>query len=217
LAEELQVHRAAAVGTAIIGDINVHSKRWLKYSTGESPEGALLQDICLSAGLKQIVTEPTREGILLDLVMTDIPGTEATVGGKVQDHQFVLTKFNFAVPESKSLEREVWNYGKADWTRSRERFAEHDREVLRRGTPSEAAKELTETILDYARECIGKRAMKEVRSTHPWMTEKVIEAKEKLREAEGTDKEKEESERCSEVLLEARTSYIKKTKEELET
>ena len=62
----------------------------------------------------------------MDLVMTDMPGTEATVGGKLHDHQFVLTKFNFVVPESKTMEREVWNYGRANWTRLSERLAEHD-------------------------------------------------------------------------------------------
>ena len=155
LAEELKLHRTGAIGTAIIGDVNVHSKRWLKYSPGESPEGTMLQEVCMSAGLKQIVTEPTRNEYLLDLVMTDIPGTEAFVGGKVQDHRFVLTKFNFKVPETQTLERQVWNYGKADWTRLKELLADHDWENLRSATPSAAALELTNSILEYAPECIG--------------------------------------------------------------
>ena len=110
LEEELQLYRPGAVGTAIIGDVNVHSKRWLKFSFGETPEGTMLHDVCLTAGLKQMVKEATREENLLDLVMTDIPETEIVVGGKVQDHKFVLTKFNFIVPETKTLQREVWNY-----------------------------------------------------------------------------------------------------------
>ena len=98
LSDELKAHRSSAVGTAIIGDVNVHIRRWLRFSSGESPEGILLQDICLSAGLQQSVKEPTRNDHLLDLVLTDIPGTEIMLGGKIQDHKFVLTKFNFSVP-----------------------------------------------------------------------------------------------------------------------
>ena len=48
---------------------------------------------------------PTRNDNLLDLVMTDIAGTEAEVGGKVQDHRFVLTKLKLRVPETKLVRR----------------------------------------------------------------------------------------------------------------
>ena len=137
----------------------------------------------MNEGLRQIVTEPTRESNLLDLVMTDIPETVATVGGKIQDHKFVLTKFTFNVPESKFIPREVWNYSKADWRRLKDLLAEHDWEDLRAGSSSEAAAKVTETILDYAGKCIGKRVVRETKSTHPWMTEEVIEAIAKKKEA----------------------------------
>ena len=126
MVEELKVHRQVAVGTAIIGDINVHSRRWLTFSSGETPEGTMLHDVCMEEGLRQIVAAPTRNENLLDLVLTDIPDTEATVGGKIQDHKFVLTKFNFRVPETEFMPREVWNYSKADWRRLKDLPAEHN-------------------------------------------------------------------------------------------
>ena len=94
---------------------------------------------------------------MLDLVLTDIPETETTVGGKVQDHKFVLTKFNFSIPATRVLHREVWNYAKADWTRLKDLLGDHDWSELKSMSPSEAAVSLTETILEYAQECIGKK------------------------------------------------------------
>ena len=124
--DELLVHRVGAVGTLIIGDVNVHSKRWLKHSSGETPEGTRLHEICQDEGLKQIVREPTRNEYLLDLVMTDIPKIEAEVGGKIQDHRYVLTKLKLTVPETEMLHREVWNYRKADWARLKDELQEQD-------------------------------------------------------------------------------------------
>ena len=37
--------------------------------------------------------------------MTDIPKTEAEVGGKIQDHRYVLTKLKLTVPETEMLHR----------------------------------------------------------------------------------------------------------------
>ena len=87
---------------------------------------------------------------------------------------------------------------------------------MRHATPNEAAAELTNTLLEYARECIGKRTLKEIKSTHPWMTERVVEAVAKKRGAEGTELEQTATEMCSKVILEARTAYTNKTKQELQ-
>ena len=65
-------------------------------------------------------------------------------------------------------------------------------------------------------ECIGKRTLKEMKSTHPWMTQQVVEAKARKREAEGTEHEKAMTEACGQVILEARTAYTERTKKELD-
>ena len=49
-----------AVGTIIAGDMNVHHKQWLKYSTGTSVEGRALSDVTCRMGLAQKVTRLTR-------------------------------------------------------------------------------------------------------------------------------------------------------------
>ena len=47
------------------------------------------------------------------------------------------------------------------------------------------------------------------------MTQQVVEAKARKREAEGTDQEKEMTEECSRIILETRTAYTERTKVEL--
>ena len=169
----------------------------------------------MSAGLQQSVKEPTRNDHLLDLVLTDIPGTEIMVGGKIQDHKSVLTKFNFSVPATQVLQREVWNYAKADWERLKDLLGDHDWSHLQTKSPSEAALSLTNTILDYSIACIAKRTLKETKCTHPWMNEKILEARARKREAEGTELEEAMTIRCSEVILQRRLAYIARTKIEL--
>ena len=44
-ADELRKFRIQAVAVMVIGDLNVHNKQWLKYSSGTTPEGCELQDI----------------------------------------------------------------------------------------------------------------------------------------------------------------------------
>ena len=83
-------------------------------------------------------------------------------------------------------------------------------------TPSAASLELTNKILEFSHECIGKQILKELKSTHPWMIEQVVEAKVRKRKAEGTEREKEETEKCSQIILQARIAYTEKTITELE-
>ena len=86
--KELSRLRGNIKGIVLMGDLNIHHRRWLRYSSrGETPEGRAFYDIATSMGLKQLIREPTHElGNLLDLVLTDMLGVEVRVGGKVQDH-----------------------------------------------------------------------------------------------------------------------------------
>ena len=118
--EELHRLRAQAVGTIVVGDVNVHSRRWLTHSAGESAEGKYLQEVCVAAGLRQLVQEPTRECMetkrkyLLDLVMTDMLDVEASVGQKVRDHNSVMVTVEQQIPLTETLARKTWNFKKAD-------------------------------------------------------------------------------------------------------
>ena len=69
LLAELRRLRCEFVGTILLGDINVHHRKWLRFSNDNTTIGERLHDICHEAGLKQVVNEPTRGDYLLDLVL----------------------------------------------------------------------------------------------------------------------------------------------------
>ena len=88
LKEEFGRLRKEAIGAIVIGDINVHCKTWLRFSDRNSIEGETLYEFCNEKGLKQIVREPTRDGILLDLILTGIPSVTYRRGVNIRDHHF---------------------------------------------------------------------------------------------------------------------------------
>ena len=86
----------------MLGDLNVHSIRWLTHSARESIEGRLLCEISDQLGLRQFVKEPTRGKHILDLVFTDVPDCTARPGAAVADPKSVLTQVKFKIPETAS-------------------------------------------------------------------------------------------------------------------
>ncbi len=72
LVDEMRRLRPECVGVILVGDVNIHHKKWLKYSRENSTLGERLWGICRETGLKQCVRDPTRQKYLLDLVMSDV-------------------------------------------------------------------------------------------------------------------------------------------------
>jgi len=59
-ADELQRLREQALGVIILGDLNLHSQRWLTFSAGNTNEAGLMREICMKEGLRQLLREPTQ-------------------------------------------------------------------------------------------------------------------------------------------------------------
>ena len=77
--EEKQSHATNAAGCVLLGDLNIHHRKWLKYSNRNSLEGQELCVVCMELGLAQLVHEPTRGDHLLDLVLSSFSGVKAGV------------------------------------------------------------------------------------------------------------------------------------------
>ena len=112
---EWRAHAAGAVGTVLIGDCNVHARRWLTYSNGETKEGDALRQMCEDVGALQMVRKPTRGPYLLDLAMTDMAGAEAVLEPGLSDHEMVQLKIDLSIPASVVVERKVYDYSRGDW------------------------------------------------------------------------------------------------------
>ena len=102
------------MGLCILGNLNVHSVRWLTNSGREIIEGRLSRDLSDRLGLRPLVTEPIHGKYLLDLVVTDVLDCTAKPCTAVADHKEVLTHVKFKIPETASHARDVWHFSEAD-------------------------------------------------------------------------------------------------------
>ena len=90
LRAEVARHKGNAIGLMLVGDMNVHSKKWLSHSGRESTEANLLRELSEELGMKRRVTQPTRRDTsgsdyLFDLLLSDTH-VDITVGPKIRDH-----------------------------------------------------------------------------------------------------------------------------------
>ena len=108
LSKEWNELRHKALGTILVGDMNVHHKPWLRHSSRNSAEGAALFNFCQEAGFKQRVKEPTREKHLLDLVLTDLEKVSCIVLPKIADHCLVLATLKISLPQAETVQRQAW-------------------------------------------------------------------------------------------------------------
>lgn len=235
--EEWHKYSDQALGTLVVGDLNVHHKRWLKFSsdkTPTTPEGTALSSCCNRLGLEQKVDKPTRRDKatgaehLLDLVLTDLhDGVQCEVLPRLADHSAVLVKFFLDVPKQVPVQRECWKYSKADWAALNKELAETNWNQVLFGTENLAGRTLTEEqvdtaatkltrhVLDTARKHIPVRRRTVFKSTHPWLDEHCKALVQKKRAAEGTPEYDKRVKECSEGVLQAYKAYVKKTREDL--
>ena len=214
LAEELDLHRETALGTIVMGDMNVHNRRWLRYSAGQSAEGERLYQICASRGLRQIVTEPTRGENLLDLALTDCGDlTETAVHYAITDHRAVEVTLQLKLPRVEEVVREAWSYKTADWDRLREELRSEPWDFSH--GVDEAAEMLTDAVMEASYRCISIRQLREQKGSHPWLNDTVMNLVQQRRRAAGTDNEALAVTACSEGIVAEFLGYTRRTREEL--
>ena len=98
---ELAEYFAQVTGVLLVGDLNIHHRRWLHHSNDNTRIGAEMKALCDYHGMFQVVREPTRNEYLLDLACTDIAGSKATMLPKIADHNAV--RVDLPIPEIKEV------------------------------------------------------------------------------------------------------------------
>ena len=207
--EELDDLRRNALGTLLLGDLNVHSKRWLVHASSNSVEGECLRDLCLKSGMQQIVRGPTRGEYLLDLAVTDIASSTATVSSKIADHGIVTVRLNLSIPQTVAHSRKVWSFAKADWDGLNNGLRGVDWSFIGKDgyDASRAAARVTELILEKANEFIPQRTLRATKSTHPWLTDDIVRLVSKKRAAAGTPAYEDAVKTCSAAITSAYYAY----------
>ena len=105
-------------------------------------------------GLRQLVTQPTRQKSLLDLARTDAEDSKAKVLPNIVDHAIVQVTMKWSMPESTVVERKVLQFCNADWTKLNADLAVVDWSFLRQTHTDQGAAQMTETILHIAEQSI---------------------------------------------------------------
>ena len=165
--DEWREQQRSAIGTIAVGDMNVHSQHWLRLSSGESPEGAALAQVCRDIGARQVVREPTRESYLLDLVLTDIDDLKAKVVPGISDRDIVITSLKLSLPERNICQRAVWQFRDAVWDQLRDSLYEEDWSSIDATDTNMAAQQMTDTILKLTRVSIPERTIEEKEEVPP--------------------------------------------------
>jgi hypothetical protein len=215
--DELYKHRPDVIGTIVIGDINIHHKRWLRRSSGNTAEGELLHKHCVCAGLQQLVYGPTRGEYLLDLVLSDLDGMKCKVLPTIADHNAVLAQITLPVPKCETHRREVWLYCKADWEGLRDRLEETQWEAMTEIDADNAANYLHTEIMESAAEFIPKKLFTDKKASHPWLNDRVLALVQAKHDAEGTAEAPTARDLCSAGLKEEYDKYVNREKEALKT
>ena len=220
LLAELRRLRCEFVGTILLGDINVHHRKWLRFSNDNTTIGERLHDICHEAGLKQVVNEPTRGDYLLDLVLTDIPELlTVRVLPEISDHRVVCIDLHVAVPSFQSIPRTVWDMQFAQWDDLRGALRTTNwRSFFDDGASVDDAVANFASYLDrLATRYIPRKTVTTKPKEHPWLDEACFAAVEAKCLATGTDEFLEKERICSEVLTAAYLRHQHELRERLLT
>ena len=126
-----------------------------------------MKDACDELGLEQSVHSPTREGHLLDLVVTDIAGVKLQTLPAISDYKLRIAELRFKTPESITVNTTVWLYQKTDWERMQQIFTGADWIFLEGGNPHNGAQQFHDIIIQTATRCIPTKTLHERKSTHP--------------------------------------------------
>jgi hypothetical protein len=215
LTAELKEFSDQVSGIIIAGDLNIHHRKWLRYSNGNSQVGADLKSVCDQFGLWQAVKEPTRQQYLLDLVLLDIHGSKVSVVNYIADHAGVLVKLPYKEILENSIEREVWHLQQANWKDLESQLGAFDWSILDEGTAEDALAYFHSVLWCHLVKHIPRRSITVTKSTHPWLNDETKLAIAAKNEAEGTDRFTAETERCAKTLAVAQNTYIANLKQKL--
>ena len=207
---------AIADSVIIVGDLNVHHASWLRFSRGDTPRDRHLKDVCNSFGIRQLVSQPTREEYLLDLCLSSSSCSKVRITCKIADHACLLVQEPDAI-ETRLLEpREIWKLDDANWPEIEKYISDFDWGLLSEGTVDQAL-DVFMSVLDSQMHAYIPHFTKQVaRSILPWLNDKCRQATQAKHLAEGCPSYNLIAKNTSGVLRLERNIYIAKQKAKMD-
>ena len=213
---EYNALKTQALSTIIVGDLNVHQVKWLRFSSGNTPEGDVLQAFCEDYGFREYVRAPTRGEYLLDVILSDVQtDVVARVLPGVSDHSMVLATFDTKIQWNESTRRQVWLFHKANWKHLSEALLGTDWSWIAESMPDDAAEKLQEKLLELMRQFIPNKSILVRSGSHPWLNEDCLALIKEKRAAWGTPAQGEASSKCSRGMLDQFYLYVDTVKTKL--
>ena len=160
--------------------------------------------------------EPTRGENLLDVALTDLDEVRCKVIGAIADHRGLQLTLPLSVPRVDIQLWMVWQFKAADWFGLNNALMCQDWSWLSGVDANTGAETLTAHILCLAEYFIPKRWMRERKSTHPWINDRVLRLVREKLAAQGTDAEAECRKRCSTCIIEEYGKFVAKERTHLQ-
>ena len=112
-AAEYEQYRHQFTSIIVAGDLNIHHRSWLRYSSGESYEGQVLKEICDSHSMQQIVKAPTHKSEISHNDYLSISclthNVEKKLESSITDHTSLHIPMSMEIPEQIIVPGEVWH------------------------------------------------------------------------------------------------------------
>ena len=216
--KELEEYQDFA-GRIIVGDMNVHNERWLKFSKGESPEGLELESVCAAHGLKQHVKSATRGEYLLDLVLSDL-GQQIRCsvhpGVLESDHRCVIANIDISIAVSVPCSRTCFDFGKAQWAELRKAFRNIDWRTFFVNKDSDTASlDFTNYVLSMSNMFIPTKRVREKPYKHPWIDSNCQQLLALKHASIGTADYDAARDRCTAGFRAAQAGFLTRTRDKL--
>ena len=215
LGEELNEFADEYTSIMLAGDLNIHHSKWLRFSNGNSIQGADLKELCDSFGLMQLVSEPTRKDYLFDLFLSDIAGIVIKVGPYVSDHRSICAEVQLPSVQEQCIRRYGFQLSKAHWKSLQKTLEDYDWSDLEKGNAEDAVNHFLEVLWLFLCSYIPYREIKEVKKSHPWLNTKYKDAIKDKNDTEGSPDFDAKQKRCAQILKEEYSHYLEKSKYKL--
>ena len=215
LRHEIGLHVSNCIGVILVGDFNVHHRKWLRHSHSNNAEGYMLHEICQDLGMKQLVREPTRGEYLLDLVISDMPNIDISVLPTLADHKLVLAKIAVHAAASQAIPRHCWMFKQANWNALRCALSRIDWQFLQVDFLDTAAERFVLTILAAARDHIPKKWISDNKSQHAWLNDACRVAIAAKHASEGSVQYETARDHCSDVITAEYKKHVARIHEKI--
>ena len=172
----------------------------------------MLKVFAAKNGFVEVIRQPTRDPYLLDMFLTDFVGAyDTAVLPSISNHMCTQMSISISVDQVKSKQREVWNFGAADWKMMVQKLTLADWRILDTMDVNDAVLWFNTRIVAIMSIAIPKITFSYRQSSHAWINKHCLDLVRAKNAAEGTEFYREACKRCSDGMYDQFLMYVQDT------